>query len=84
MAAALLDAFECTLDRRYFDAAERATRIFLQQFGDVAEGGFFDRGSDAAPMGGLDVRRKPLQDSPTPGGNAVAAIVLERMYDYTG
>ena len=82
MAAALLDAFECTLDRRYFDAAERATRIFLQQFGDVAEGGFFDRGSDAAPMGGLDVRRKPLQDSPTPGGNAVAAIVLERMYDY--
>ena len=29
-------------------------------------GGFFDRSSDAAPMGGLDVRRKPLQDSPTP------------------
>ncbi len=84
MAAALLDAFECTVDRRYFDAAERTTKVFLQKFSDVAEGGFFDRGSDAAPMGGLDVRRKPLQDSPTPGGNAVAAIVLDRLYDYTG
>ena len=83
MAAALLDAFECTFDRRYFDAAERAVKVFVQKFGDAAEGGFFDRSSDAAPMGGLDVRRKPLQDSPTPGGNAVAAIVLERMYDYT-
>jgi hypothetical protein len=35
-------------------------------------------------MGGLEVRRKPLQDSPTPGGNSVAAIVLERLYGYTG
>ena len=51
MAAALLDAFECTLDRRYFDAAERATKVFLQKFGDLAEGGFFDRGSDARAHG---------------------------------
>ena len=84
MTAALLDAFEATLDRRYFDAAERAAKLFLEKFGDVSAGGFFDRASDAAPMGGLDVRRKPLQDSPTPGGNAVAAIVLDRLHDYTG
>jgi hypothetical protein len=84
MAAALLDAFEATLDRRYFDAAERAAKLFLEKFGDPAGGGFFDRASDAAPMGGLDVRRKPLQDSPTPGGNAIAAIVLDRLHDYTG
>jgi hypothetical protein len=35
-------------------------------------------------MGGLDVRRKPLQDSPTPGANSVAVIVLDRLYAFTG
>ena len=84
MAAALLDAFEATLDQRYFQAAERAARLFIEKYGDRNGGGFFDRSSDAAPMGGLDVRRKPLQDSPTPGGNPVAAMVLDRLFNYTG
>jgi uncharacterized protein YyaL (SSP411 family) len=35
-------------------------------------------------MGGLDVRRKPFQDSPTPGANSVAAIALTRMHAITG
>ena len=35
-------------------------------------------------MGGLEVRRKPLQDSPTPGTNSVAVIVLDRLYAFTG
>ena len=35
-------------------------------------------------MGGMDVRRKPLQDSPTPAGNSVAAIALSRLYGFTG
>jgi hypothetical protein len=35
-------------------------------------------------MGGLEVRRKPLQDSPTPGANSTAAILLDRLYGYTG
>jgi len=83
-AAALLDAYESTLDRRYFDAAERAMLIAIERFGDPEGGGFFDRAKDAAPMGGLDVRRKPLQDSPTPGGNSVAAIVLDRLHALTG
>ncbi|MGC2704389.1 MAG: hypothetical protein WA361_07740, partial [Candidatus Acidiferrales bacterium] len=34
--------------------------------------------------GGMDVRRKPLQDSPTPGANSVAVIVLDRLYAFTG
>ena len=84
MASALLDGFEATLDRRYFDAAERAARLFIEKYGDRDGGGFFDRAADAAPMGGLDVRRKPLQDSPTPGGNPVAAMVLARLFAYTG
>ena len=83
-AAALLDAYEATLDRRYFDIAERAVRLAVERYGDPDGGGFFDRAKDAAPMGGLDVRRKPLQDSPTPGANSIAVIVLDRLYAFTG
>lgn len=83
MAAALLDAYESTLDRKYFAIAERAMRIAIEKYGDAQNGGFFDRASDAPPIGGLDVRRKPFQDSPTPGTNSVAAIVLERLYAFT-
>jgi len=82
--AALLDAWETTLERRYFEIAEQAMRIAVERFGDPEGGGFFDRAKDAAPMGGLEVRRKPLQDSPTPAGNSVAAIVLDRLHSFTG
>jgi uncharacterized protein YyaL (SSP411 family) len=84
MACALLDAFEATLDRRYFDAAERTAAVMLDKYADRQGGGFFDRSADAPPIGGMDVRRKPLQDSPTPAGNPVAAMVLNRLYSYTG
>jgi uncharacterized protein len=82
--AALLDAYESTLDRRYFEIAERALRLAVERYGDPDGGGFFDRAKDAAPMGGMEIRRKPLQDSPTPGANSVAVIVLDRMYGLTG
>jgi uncharacterized protein len=84
LAAALLDGFEATLEQRYFDAAERAAELVLDKFADRENGGFFDRASDAAPLGGLDVRRKPLQDSPTPGANSMAVMLLDRLYAYTG
>jgi uncharacterized protein YyaL (SSP411 family) len=83
-AAALLDAYESTLDSKYFEKAERTMRLAVERFGDPEGGGFFDRAKDAAPMGGLEVRRKPLQDSPTPGTNSVAVIVLDRLYAFTG
>ena len=82
-AAALLDAYEATLDLRYFTAAERALKLTIERFGDSEHGGFFDRAKDAAPLGGLEVRRKPLQDSPTPGANSIAAMVLDRLYGFT-
>ena len=83
-AAALLDGFEAALDMRYFDLAERAMRLVLEKYADNENGGFFDRATDAPPLGGFDVRRKPIQDSPTPAGNPVAIIVLDRLYEYTG
>jgi uncharacterized protein YyaL (SSP411 family) len=83
-AAALLDAYEATLDRRYFDHAVQAADLMLSLFGDAEGGGFFDRSSAAAPLNGLDTRRKPLQDSPLPAGNSVAAMVLDRLHAFTG
>jgi uncharacterized protein YyaL (SSP411 family) len=81
---ALLDAYEATLDPRYFTAAQKTMDLAIARYGDAEGGGFFDRPSDAAPMGGLDVRRKPFQDSPTPSANSVAAITLIRMHAFTG
>lgn len=81
---ALLDAYEATLDMRYFIAAQETIDLTIALYGDAQGGGFLDRPSDAAPMGGLDVRRKPFQDSPTPGGNSMAAIALIRMHAFTG
>jgi uncharacterized protein len=81
---ALLDAYETTLDPRYFAAAQKTMDLAMARYGDAEGGGFFDCPSDAAPMGGLDVRRKPFQDSPTPSANSVAAIALVRMHAFAG
>jgi len=81
---ALLDAYEATLDARYFTTAQKTMDLAIARYGDSESGGFFDRPSDAAPVGGLEVRRKPFQDSPTPGANSVAAIALIRMHAFTG
>ena len=81
---ALLDAYAATLEPRYFAAAQRTMDLAIARYGDPEGGGFFDRPGDAAPLGGLDVRRKPFQDSPTPSSNSAAAIALIRMHAYTG
>jgi uncharacterized protein len=83
-AAALLDAYESTLEQKYFEKAERTMRLAVERFGDPEGGGFFDRSKDAPPMGGLEVHRKPIQDSPTPAANSVAVIVLDRLHAFTG
>ena len=81
---ALLEAYETTLEWRYFEAAKKNMDLAIARYGDPDGGGFFDRPSVAAPMGGLDVRRKPFQDSPTPGTNSMAAIALIRLHSFSG
>jgi uncharacterized protein YyaL (SSP411 family) len=81
---ALLDAYELTLDPRYFEAARRTLDFTLELYADKKGGGFFDRPTDAKPLGGLDVRRKPFQDSPAPGANSVAIVALLRMHAFAG
>jgi len=80
---ALLDAYEATLNAKYFQAAQSTMDLTVDKYGDAEGGGFFDRASDAPPMGGLEVRRKPFQDSPTPSANSIAAMALTRMHAYT-
>jgi uncharacterized protein YyaL (SSP411 family) len=79
IANAALDAWEATGELRYFDVAKEITDAMLARFYDATGCGFFDTELDAAAIGALSARRKPLQDSPTPAGNAVAATVLLRL-----
>lgn len=81
---ALLDAYEMTLETRYFETAKKTIDLAMGRYGDLEGGGFFDRAVDAVAMGGLDVRRKPFQDSPTPGANSAAAIALLRIHSFAG
>jgi uncharacterized protein YyaL (SSP411 family) len=81
---ALLDGHAATLEPRYLEAAKRTMDLAIELYGDAQGGGFFDRPHDAAPMGGLEVRRKPFQDSPTPGANSAAGMALIRMHAFTG
>jgi uncharacterized protein YyaL (SSP411 family) len=80
MAAALLDAYEVTGARRYFDSALELMETTLRRFWDEREGGFFDTARDLEQrQGRLDVPHKPFQDSPTPSGNSMAVLVLDRL-----
>jgi uncharacterized protein YyaL (SSP411 family) len=86
---AALDAWEATGEMRYFTAAQQIGDAMLTRFSDTEPGdamsrGFFDTEDDPAAIGALSARRKPLQDSPTPAGNAVAATLLLRLYALTG
>jgi uncharacterized protein len=85
-ALACLDAYEATGDLSYFKFARAITDSMIARFYDATSGGFFDSepAGDGQSLGVLATRRKPLQDSPTPAGNPMAAIALLRMHHYTG
>ena len=52
----------------------------VRRFWDEKAGGFFDTAKDLTDrLGSLTTERKPFQDSPTPAGNSVAAMVLDRL-----
>jgi uncharacterized protein len=80
MAVALLDAYEVTGTRTYFDRALELMETTLRRFWDDRDGGFFDTAKDLADrQGSLALPRKSFQDSPTPAGNSVAALGLDRL-----
>jgi uncharacterized protein len=85
-AIACLDAYEATADISYFKFARAIVDAMIARFFDAVAGGFFDAepAAEGKSLGVLSTRRKPLQDSPTPAGNPMAAIALLRLHHYTG
>ncbi len=83
---ACLDAYEATADLSYFKFARAIGDAMIAKFFDAVSGGFFDAepAAEGKSLGVLATRRKPLQDSPTPAGNPMAAIALLRLHHYTG
>ena len=79
---AALDAWEATGKMRYFEAASELMDMALARFYDAEGHAFFDTEipeQGSRPLGALSARRKPLQDSPTPAANSVAASLLVRL-----
>ena len=85
-ALACLDAYEATSDLSYFKFAQALADAMIARFYDATSGGFFDSepAAEGTSLGVLATRRKPLQDSPTPAGNPMAAIALIRLHHYSG
>jgi hypothetical protein len=81
---ACLDAWELTLELRYYHAAEMLAARMQRDFYDATGGGFFDAAADPDAIGALSARRKPLQDTPTPAGNPTAAAALLRLEALNG
>ena len=83
MARALIDAHEATGEARYLDLAQELMDFTIVHFWDDIEGGFFDLADWKLGSVGLEGAEKPIQDSPTPGTNSVAALTLDRLYYLT-
>lgn len=83
---ACLDGWLASGERRYYEAAITLADAMIARFYDRTGGAFFDTANadGAAPLGALTARRKPLQDSPTPAGNAAAAAALLRLEELSG
>ena len=85
MVAALLDAYEVTSKRTYYDRALQLMDTTVKRFRDTEHGGFFDTAKDSkARQGALTMQRKAFQDSPTPAANAQAVLVLDRLARLAG
>jgi hypothetical protein len=85
LAHACVDAWEATGELRYYEAALQLADAMVERFHDTEGGGFFDTEKNAGDkLGALAARRKPMQDSPTPAGNATAAAALLRIESLSG
>jgi len=82
---ACVDAWAATGQLRYYEQAMRLAELMVRRFYDSEGGGFFDtEQSGGDKQGALVARRKPMQDSPTPAGNATAAGALLRLEALNG
>jgi uncharacterized protein YyaL (SSP411 family) len=71
----------------YLKKAEDLMVFTLQHFWDAEQKGFVDLAPDlheGTSPGIKDIRRRPIEDSPYAGANAVAALCLQRLHALTG
>jgi len=78
---ALLTLYEATFEPRWFEEARALADTMIERFGDSERGGFFMTSTDHEQ---LVARRKELDDSPIPSGQAGAAFGLLRLAALTG
>ena len=76
----LLALYQSDFDPRWYREAVRQADELLEAFADP-EGGFFDTRHDHEQ---LIARPKSIQDSPTPSGNTLAAMLLLTLGAYEG
>jgi hypothetical protein len=81
VAAALVDVYEATFDRRWFDEARGLAEEMLRLFWDEKLDGFYDTGIDHER---LIVRPRNLFDNAVPCGSSVAIETLLRLAILTG
>ncbi len=84
---ACIDGWFASGRMEFYDAAVKLADAMIARFYDRTAGAFYDAHhaeQEAAPLGALSARRKPLQDSPTPAGNPVAAAALLRLEALSG
>jgi uncharacterized protein YyaL (SSP411 family) len=87
---ACIDAWLASGEMKFYNAAIKLADAMIEQFHDASAGGFFDTSAPLndepaeIPLGALTARRKPLQDAPTPAGNAIAATALLRLEALSG
>ncbi len=78
---AMIALYEATFDARWYREAESLARTLIERFADSERGGFFTTANDHER---LIARRKDLEDSPIPSGNAAAAKGLLRLARLSG
>jgi uncharacterized protein YyaL (SSP411 family) len=76
---ACLDAWESTAKLGYYRHAEAIAEQLIARFYDTTTPSFYDAEPQPGALGALAIRRKPLQDAPTPAGNPAAASALLRL-----
>jgi uncharacterized protein YyaL (SSP411 family) len=81
VAAALVDVWEATFERRWLHAARELADDMLSLFWDEGVQGFFDTGRDHEA---LIVRPRNLYDNAVPSGSSVAIETLLRLGELTG
>lgn len=84
LALALVEAYESTGDLQWLTWSEALLDRTWELYEDRAAGGLFDTSSSSSGTGLLTARVKPVQDTPTPSPNGVAALVAARLAELTG